>query len=178
MKTTLKFWALGLAAFAFLSCAPTQSVVNINGFLVKTPSPERLDLSKDDVPPIPSGMDGIDFAVERLYLSKSKKSAFMISSAMVTMGQGGEDFASAYINALQKQLQDYGNVELNERDGNDGIKIASLAFAAGDVVTDKVLVYSLDRPNALMIDFVFSVDEAESLKDDMAALLDSLAVVE
>lgn len=171
---------LSLAALVlFASCSYSgQKTISVNGYTLITPSQERFEPSDERLSPIPSGMEGVDFAVEKLYLSKSKKSAFMISSALISVGDVGQDFAEEYLQTLKGQLEKSGAVELNVRDGNDGVKIASLAFAAGDVLTDKVLIYSLDKPNALMIDFIFSADEAESLKDDMAALLDSISVIE
>ena len=53
-----------------------------------------------------------------------------------------------------------------------------MAVNAGDILTDKVFVYSLDSPNALMIDFVFDKEEFESLSGAMSDLLDSICVVE
>ena len=165
------------ALLALASCAAGQRTIAVNGFTLTAPSSERFVLS-DQTPAVSSGAQGVDLAAEKMFYSKSKQSAVLISSAMINLSDDGQDVALGYMESLKKQLEAAGQVELNPRDGNDGIKIVSLVFAAGDVVTDKVLVYSLDRPNALMVDFVFAADEAQSLKDDMAALLDSISVIE
>ena len=97
---------------------------------------------------------------------------------MVEVGAPGEDLVYSYMEALKKQLEQFGDVQLNPRDGNDGLKICSMVVNAGDILTDKVMIYSLDRPNALMIDFVFDKEEFESLHGAMSDLLDSICVIE
>lgn len=167
------------ALVLFASCAFSgQRTISVNGFSLTTPSQEQFVVDNAQLPEISSGVEGVDIAAEKVFYSKSKKSAILISSALINLGADGEDTALAYMESLKKQLEAAGEVRLNPRDGNNGIKIVSLVFAAGDVITDKVLFYSLDRPNALMIDFVFDKDEFESLSGAMSDLLDSISVVE
>ncbi|MCR5046339.1 MAG: hypothetical protein K6A42_07155 [Treponema sp.] len=168
-----------LSLFAFASCSYSgQATINVNGYLLTTPSQEFFIPSHEQVPPVSSGMDGVDMAVEKMYFSKSNKSAVLISSVLVNVGQEGEDFAGSYMEALKKQLEASGDVQFNPRDGNDGLKISSLVFSAGDILTDKVMIYALDKPNALMIDFVFDKSEFESLQSTVTDLLDSISFAE
>ena len=167
------------ALVALASCSfAGQRTISVNGFTMTAPSPEQFVPTDEPIPAISSGVEGIDLAAEKLYYSKSKHSAILISSALINMSLDGEDKAYAYMESLKKQLEGDGDDRFSPRDGNDGVKICSLVFSAGDIITDKVLIYSLDKPNALMIDFVLSYDEVEALKDQISALLDSISVVE
>ena len=169
---------LCLAALVlFASCSAGQRVITVNGFSLSAPAQEQFDPS-NEVPAMSSGVDGIDLAADKMYFSKSKKSAILISSALINLGGEGEDVAYNYMEALEKQLEQIGDVQLNPRDGNDGLKICSLTFYAGDIITDKVLIYSLDNPKALMIDFVFDKEGVESLSGAMSDLLDSICFAE
>lgn len=170
----LSFCALLLAACSYSG----QTVINVNGYTLTTPPSKLYVQNNEQIPELASGMSGIDLAAEKVFLSKSKKSVIVISSAMVTVGQSGEDLVYSYMEALKKQLEQVGDVQLNPRDGNEGLKICSMAVNAGDILTDKVFVYSLDSPNALMIDFVFDKEEFESLSGAMSDLLDSICVFE
>ena len=182
LKMNKKNWASLCLSFCVLLLAACsysgQRTINVNGFTFTTPPQALYDLSGEQIPPVSSGMEGVDLAAEKVFCSKSKKSAILISSALINLGADGEDTALAYMESLKKQLEAAGEVRLNPRDGNNGMKIASLVIAAGDVITDKVLFYSLDRPNALMIDFVFDKEEFESLHGAMSDLLDSICVIE
>ncbi|MCR5046909.1 MAG: hypothetical protein K6A42_10060 [Treponema sp.] len=170
---------LSFCAFLLAACSYSgQTVINVNGYTLTTP-PSRLYVQNNkEIPVLSSGMNGIDLAAEKVFLSKSEKSAIVISSAMVTVGQPGEDLVYSYMEALKKQLEEVGDVELNPRDGNNGLKICSMVVNTGDILTDKVFVYSLDSPNALMIDFVFDKEEFESLSGAMSDLLDSISFAE
>lgn len=172
------FAGLCLAALVmFASCFAGQRTISVNGFTLASPAPEQF-VPSDEVPAISSGVEGVDLAANKMYFSKSKKSAILISSALINLGEDGEDAAYAYMESLKKQLEAAGDVQFNPRDGNDGLKICSMAFYTGDIITDKVLIYSLDKPNALMIDFVFDKEEFESLHGAMSDLLDSICVIE
>ena len=169
---------LCLAALVlFASCSAGQRVITVNGFSLSAPAQEQF-VPSNEVPAMSSGVDGIDLAAEKMYYSKSKKSAVLISSALVSLASDGQDAAYAYMESLKKQLEAAGDVQLNLRDGNDGLKICSLAFYVEGIVTDKVLIYSLDRPNALMVDFIFDQEELESLQQAMSDLLDSISILE
>lgn len=166
------------ALFLFAACSAGQRIINVNGFSLVAPSQEQFVPSDEQIPALASGVDGVDLAAEKMYYSKSKKSAILISSALINLSLDGEDTAYAYMESLKKQLEAVGDVQLNPRDGNEGLKICSLAFLAEGIITDKVLIYSLDRPNALMVDFVFDQDEFESLHKAMSDLLDSISILE
>lgn len=182
LKMNKKNWAsicLSFCVFLLAACSYSgQRTINVNGFTFTTPPQALYDLSGEQIPPVSSGMKGIDLAAEKVFLSKSNNSSIVISSVMVEVGAPGEDLVYSYMEALKKQLEQFGDVQLNPRDGNDGLKICSMVVNAGDILTDKVMIYSLDRPNALMIDFVFDKEEFESLHGAMSDLLDSICVVE
>ena len=182
LKMNKKNWASICQSFCVLLLAACsysgQRTINVNGFTFTTPPQALYDLSGEQIPPVSSGMEGVDLAADKMYFSKSKKSAILISSALINLGGEGEDVAYNYMKALEKQLEQIGDVQLNPRDGNDGLKICSLTFYAGDIITDKVLIYSLDNPKALMIDFVFDKEEVESLSGAMSDLLDSICFAE
>lgn len=178
-KNVFSFLSLSVLTLLLASCSFSgQRSINVNGFTLTTPPQTLYDLSGEQIPPVASGMEGVDLAAEKMYLSKSKKSAILISSALINLGGEGEDVVYNYMTALKKQLEQVGDVQLNPRDGNDGLKICSMVVNAGDILTDKFFVYSLDNPKALMIDFVFDKEEFESLSGAMSDLLDSISVVE